>query len=85
MDNSSISSIEGRVEMLRREIAMIQQAELNYRGHRNHSLEDKAEHDKRGFRILAIRENFVNFATRAHGQQRTVRALPHLAGTSHRT
>jgi hypothetical protein len=42
------SSIEGRVEMLRREIAMIQQAELNYRGHRNHSLEDKAEHDKPG-------------------------------------
>jgi hypothetical protein len=50
------SSIEGRVEMLRREIAMIQRAELNYRGHRNHSLEDKAEHDKREFRILAIRE-----------------------------
>ncbi len=44
MDDSSIA---GRVEMLRREIAMIQQAELNYRGHRNHSLEDKAEHDKR--------------------------------------
>ena len=51
------SSIEGRVEMLRREIAMIKKAELNYRGHRNHSLEDKAEHDKREFRILAIRED----------------------------
>ena len=51
------SSIKGRVEMLRREIAMIKKAELNYRGHMNHSLEDKAAHDKREFRILAIRED----------------------------
>lgn len=79
------SSIEGGVEMLRREIAMIQQAELNYRGHRNHSQEDKAEHAKRGFRILAIREELRKFRDPGHGQQRTVRALPHLAGTSHRT
>ncbi len=77
-------SIEGRVEMLRREIAMIQQAELNYRGHRNHSLEDKAEHDKREFRILAIREELRKLRDQGHGQQRPVRALPHLAGASHR-
>jgi hypothetical protein len=42
--------------MLRREIEMIQQAEHNYRGHRNHSLDDTAEHDKREFRVLEIRE-----------------------------
>ena len=47
--------------MLRREIAMIQQAELNYHSHRNHSLEDKAEHDKREFRIQAIREELRKF------------------------
>jgi hypothetical protein len=53
MDDGSIAV---RTGMLRREIEMIQQAERNYRGHRNHSLADRAEHDKREFRVLEIRE-----------------------------
>lgn len=53
MDDSSVA---GRTEMLRREIEMIQQAEHNYRGHRNHTPDDRAEHEKREFRVLQIRE-----------------------------
>ena len=53
MDDSSIA---GRTEKLRREVELIQQGEHTYRVHKNHSLADRAEHDKREFRVLAIRE-----------------------------
>ncbi len=50
------SSIAGRTEKLRREIELIRQEERRYRDHRNHSLAENAEHEKREFRVLAIRE-----------------------------
>ena len=52
MDDSSIAE---RTEILRREIELIQQEEHRYRSPRSHSLAENAEHDKREFRILAIR------------------------------
>jgi len=53
MDDSSIAA---RTEKLRREIELIQQEERGYRNHRSHSLAENAEHEKREFRVLAIRE-----------------------------
>jgi hypothetical protein len=61
MDDSSIA---GRTEKLRREIEMIQQAERNYRNQRHHSLADREKHDKRGLRILTIREELKIFVTK---------------------
>jgi hypothetical protein len=53
MDDSSIA---GRTEKLRREIELIQQEQRRYPSHRGHSLAENAEHLKREFRVLAIRE-----------------------------
>ena len=53
MDDSSIAV---RTEKLRREIGLIQQEERHYRTNGNHSLAANAEHEKREFRVLAIRE-----------------------------
>ena len=53
MDDSSIAA---RTEKFRREIELLQQEEHRYRNHRSHSLAENAEHDKREFRVLAIRE-----------------------------
>jgi hypothetical protein len=56
MDDSSIA---GRTENLRREIALIQQEqeeERSYRGHGIHSPLDRAEHAEREGRVLAIRD-----------------------------
>ncbi len=49
------SSIAARIEKLRREIELIQQEEHTYRSHKNHSLVERAAHNRREFRILAIR------------------------------
>ena len=49
-------SIAGRTEQFRREIELIQQDERLYRNSRCHSLAEIAEHDKREFRVLVIRE-----------------------------
>jgi hypothetical protein len=49
-------SIAGRTEILRREIDLIQQEEQLYRINRRHALAEIAEHQKREFRVLAIRE-----------------------------
>ena len=61
-------SIAGRTDKLRREIELIQQDERRYRNHRSHSLADNAEHDKREFRVLAIREELRTLVERAKQQ-----------------
>jgi hypothetical protein len=61
-------SIAGRTRNLLREIELIQQAELGYRSHRGHSLEQNAEHEKREFRVLAIREELRTLVERAKQQ-----------------
>ena len=65
MDGSSIAA---RTEKLRREIAVIQQEEHRYRSHKNHSLAENAEHHKREFRILAIREELRTLVEKAKEQ-----------------
>ena len=61
-------SIAGRTKNLLREIEVIQQAELGYRSHKGHSLEQNAEHEKREFRVLAIREELRTLVERAKQQ-----------------
>ena len=58
-------SIAGRTEKLRREIELIQQQERHYRDNRSHSLDENAEHEKREFRVLAIREELRTLVERA--------------------
>ena len=65
MDDSSIAA---RTERLRREIGLIQQEERRYRDNRSHSLGENAEHDKREFRVLAIREELRTLVERAKQQ-----------------
>jgi hypothetical protein len=65
MDNSSIAV---RTERLRREVGLIQQEERYYRSHRIHSLVENAEHEKREFRVLAIREELRALVEKAKQQ-----------------
>ena len=65
MDDSSIA---GRTEKLRRELALIQRAEGLYRSIRFHSLAENAEHEKREFRVLAIREELRALVEKAKQQ-----------------
>ena len=65
MDDTSIA---GRTEKLRREIELILQEESHYRTHRSHSLAENAEHDKRQFRVLAIREELRTLGEKAKQQ-----------------
>ncbi len=65
MDDSSIAA---RTETLRREIELIQQEEHTYRSHKNHSLAEREEHDRRAFRILAIREELRTLVEKAKEQ-----------------
>ena len=65
MDDSSITV---RTEKLRREIELIQQEERRYRSNRNHSLAEMAEHEKRGFRVLVIREELRTLVEKAKQQ-----------------
>ncbi len=65
MDDSSIAE---RTEKLRREIELIQQEEHCYRSKRSHSLAEYAEHDKREFRILAIREELRTLVEKSKEQ-----------------
>jgi hypothetical protein len=53
MDDSSIAS---HTEKLRREIALIPEQERIYRNRKGHSFADKAEHEKRESRLVAIRD-----------------------------
>jgi len=48
------SSVAARTEKLRREIELIEQDERRYRSHKDHSLAERAEHDQREFRAVAI-------------------------------
>ena len=61
-------SIAGRTDKLRREIELIQQEERRYRNNRGHSLAENAEHDKREFRVLAIREELRTLVEKAKEQ-----------------
>ena len=65
MDDGSIA---GRTEKLRREIELLQQEEHRYRSHSSHSLAENAEHDKREFRVLAIREELRTLVEKAKQQ-----------------
>jgi len=65
MDDSSVA---GRTEKLRREIGLIQQEERDYRSHSSHSLAENAEHGKREFRVLAIREELRTLVEKAKQQ-----------------
>jgi len=62
------TSIVGRTEKLRREIELIRQDERRYRSSRSHSLAQNAEHDKREFRVLAIREELRTLVEKAKEQ-----------------
>ena len=62
------SSIAARTEELRREIALIQQEEHSYGSRKNHSLAENAEHNKREFRMLAIREELRTLVEKAKEQ-----------------
>jgi len=61
-------SIAGRTEKLRREIEWIQQEERRYRNHGRRSLTENAEHEKREFRVLAIREELRTLVEKAKQQ-----------------
>ena len=61
-------SVAGRTEKLRREIELIGQQERLYRNHRSHSLAENAEHEKREFRVLAIREELRTLVEKAKQQ-----------------
>jgi len=61
-------SIAGRTDKLRREIGLIQQLERHYRINRSHSLAENAEHEKREFRVLAIREELRSLVEKAKQQ-----------------
>ena len=65
MDDTSTA---GRTEKFRREIELIQQDERRYRNSRCHSLAEIAEHDKREFRVLVIREELRTLAEKAKQQ-----------------
>ena len=58
-------SIAGRTEKLRREIELIGQEERLYRNNRGHSLAENSEHEKREFRVLAIREELRTLIEKA--------------------
>jgi hypothetical protein len=65
MDDSSIAA---RTEKLRREIELIQQEERRYRNDRSYSLTLNAEHEKREFRVLSIREELRTLVEKAKEQ-----------------
>jgi hypothetical protein len=61
-------SVAGRTGKLRREIELIQQEERRYRNNRSHSLAENADHEKREFRVLAIREELRTLVEKAKQQ-----------------
>jgi hypothetical protein len=65
MDDSSIA---GRSEKLRREIALIKQQERSYCGRGIHSPLDRAEHVEREGRVLAIRDELKTLVEKAKQQ-----------------
>jgi hypothetical protein len=65
MDDDSIAV---RTEKLCREIELIRQEERRYRDNKIHSPAEKAEHEKREFRVLAIREELRTLVEKAKQQ-----------------
>lgn len=65
MDDSSIG---GKADKLRQEIELILQEERRYRSLKGHSLAENADHDKRQFRVLAIREELRTLLEKARQQ-----------------
>jgi hypothetical protein len=65
MDDSSIAA---RTEKLRREIELIQQEERRYRNNKGRSLAQNAEHERREFRVLSIREELRTLVEKAKQQ-----------------
>ena len=65
MDDSSILT---RTEKLRRELESIAQQEREYRDRAHRSLGEKAEHDQRQFRVLAIREELRTLVEKSKQQ-----------------
>jgi hypothetical protein len=61
-------SVAGRTERLRREIELILQEERRYRDRTGHSLAENREHEKRAFRIRAIREELRTLVEKAKQQ-----------------
>jgi hypothetical protein len=57
-----------RTEKLRRELELIQEEDRRYRNQRFHTLAKKAEHAKREFRVLAIREELRTLVEKAKQQ-----------------
>lgn len=62
------TSIVERTQQLRREMESLQELELEYRSHKNRSFLERAEHDKRGLRMAAIRDELQILAERARQQ-----------------
>ena len=62
------SSIAVRTHKLSQEIDLIQQEERRYRSHRNQSFVDKAAHEKREQRMIAIREELRTLLEKANEQ-----------------
>jgi hypothetical protein len=65
MDDSSIA---GRTENLRREIALIQQEERSYLGQGTRSPLDRAEHAEREGRVRAIRDELKTLVEKVKQQ-----------------
>jgi hypothetical protein len=61
-------SILERTQQLRREMELIQEQELQYRSRKNRSFPERTEHEKRGLRIAAIRDELQILAERAKQQ-----------------
>ncbi len=61
-------SIGGKAEKLRHEIETILQEERRYRSQKSHSPTENAEHGKREFRVLAIREELRTLVEKAKQQ-----------------
>ena len=63
-DNSTLV----RTEKLCREMELIRQEEQRYRNNKTHSKAEKAEHERREFRVLAIREELRTLVEKAKQQ-----------------
>ena len=66
MDDSSIT---GRIKKLRREIELIRQEERLYRNYRVHSLAERADHDQREVRVVAIRDELKGLVEKTKQRQ----------------
>ena len=61
-------SIGGRTQTLRQDMEVLLQEEWRYRRSRTRSQAEKAEHDKRKVRLVAIREELRLLVERANRQ-----------------